>query len=300
MQQKKLVTIGIPAHNEAKTIGKLLDSILIQKEGNYKFEKIIIFCDGCTDKTVAVVKEYSSSNPLIKLKLAHIQRGKTFCLNYFYRHNTSDIFVSIDADCQLANTEVISNLVKNFNGDVGLVGGCDQPFLSQTLIAKIAETWVLLWFKTRQRINKGISIHNHHGQISAVYKGLAQQLVIPAQVISDDQFVYLQAIKLGFTFRFAQDAVIYYKLPQRIGDYFRQSTRFLSMRQRVSNYFDRSTQAQYYVPFKYKLRALVYVFAKKPLLLPLAFLTQICIKLVGSRFNENYTKGYWTSITSSK
>ncbi len=59
-----LVSIGIPAHNEEKNIGKLLESIEKQKLEKVRISEIIIVANGCEDKTVEVVKSYMKNNKL--------------------------------------------------------------------------------------------------------------------------------------------------------------------------------------------------------------------------------------------
>jgi glycosyltransferase involved in cell wall biosynthesis len=58
IDNKLTVTIGIPAYNEEKSISNLLDSIIEQTQKDYVLEKVIVACDGCTDKTSEVVSEY--------------------------------------------------------------------------------------------------------------------------------------------------------------------------------------------------------------------------------------------------
>jgi glycosyltransferase involved in cell wall biosynthesis len=58
MKNIKTLTIGISAHNEEKNISSLLESIFAQKQRNYVLENIYVVCDGCTDNTESVVRNY--------------------------------------------------------------------------------------------------------------------------------------------------------------------------------------------------------------------------------------------------
>ena len=62
------VTIGIPAYNEAKTIGKTVDSIV---KADYPKEKleIIIVNDGSKDNTAKVAQEIIKKNKGYKILL---------------------------------------------------------------------------------------------------------------------------------------------------------------------------------------------------------------------------------------
>ena len=70
-KSKQTVTIGIPAHNEAENISYLLRSILRQKQRNYKLEKIIVVCDGCTDNTEDKVKQFAKKHKIVELIFDH-------------------------------------------------------------------------------------------------------------------------------------------------------------------------------------------------------------------------------------
>lgn len=50
------ILIIIPAHNEADSIGKTLDSLLTQ---TYAAQQIIVVDDNSTDETNAIVSEYA-------------------------------------------------------------------------------------------------------------------------------------------------------------------------------------------------------------------------------------------------
>ena len=45
------ISFVIPAHNEEANIANLLNNLLVQTGSSFTLEKIIVFCDGCTDKT---------------------------------------------------------------------------------------------------------------------------------------------------------------------------------------------------------------------------------------------------------
>ena len=58
-KHKKLtVTIGIPAYNEEKNIGRLLRALLRQKTNGLSIKKIIVISDASTDKTSQIVRGF--------------------------------------------------------------------------------------------------------------------------------------------------------------------------------------------------------------------------------------------------
>lgn len=53
------VTIGIPVYNAEKYIRRTMDSALAQTFASIEF---LILDDGCTDLSIAIVKEYQQTN----------------------------------------------------------------------------------------------------------------------------------------------------------------------------------------------------------------------------------------------
>src|SRR5258708_26629353 len=126
MKNKISITIGIPAYNEEDNIGKLLDSIISQKGSRYNIEKIIVACDGCTDKTAEIVEKYIDKHNNIYLINDGLRLGQAGRLNEFYKINKSDIFITFDADTVLGHRYVVNEIAECFEDkNVGLVGGSD-------------------------------------------------------------------------------------------------------------------------------------------------------------------------------
>ncbi len=295
------VTIGIPAHNEEGNIGRLLDSILVQKNGSYKLQKLIVACDGCTDKTAEIVKDYGKKYKFISV----IDDGKRFGqggrLSNFYKLNKSDIFITFDADSVLGHNLVMEQLVKPFSDkSVGLVAGGDTPSRGKTLVAKAIVTKIDLWHETRKDINSGDSVHNHHGCVSAMSFDFCKQVEYPKNSTGNDEFLYLKAKQLGFGFKFARTAIVYYSAPDNLHDYLKQSTRFLISKDKLYDYFGENIKSLYPVPMKYKIKAMIKMLLKEPLLLPLAIAFHYLVFLLHPLFTENISNGIWTSVGSTK
>src|SRR3972149_4408985 len=92
------VTVGVPAHNEEENISHMLQSVLSQKQSNYKLEKIIVLCDACTDDTAKRARQMAEKYPSIRVIDDGKRKGKTGRLNKLYRMNKSDLVFNIDAD----------------------------------------------------------------------------------------------------------------------------------------------------------------------------------------------------------
>ena len=299
--KKLTVTIGIPAHNEAKNISRLLDSILSQEQVDYVLEKVVVVCDGCTDNTARIVREYSSQYPFITVINDQKRLGQATRLNYLYRANTSDIFVAFDADVVLKDTQVVKNLITPFSDPkVGLVGGADLPDTPTNMIQKMTTTWLSVWYEIRHDLRDGDSVHNHHNPISALRRQLAQKIQIPANIIANDDFAYFTAKKLGYQFRFAEKAIVLFQVPKTAHDFFTQTTRFLVVKHRIAKHFGSWVYEEYKIPTLRKIRALLVVFWREPLYLPLAVLFQIAQRLLKFKYIEKYSTGFWITAHPTK
>ena len=112
MKKIKSVTIGIPAHNEAKNISLLLNSIVMQKQLSYKLDSVIVLCDGCTDNTSDIARKYEKQYKYISQLKDGKRIGKSPRLNQLFKLNQSDIVIIFDGDTVLANQMVVEKIVE--------------------------------------------------------------------------------------------------------------------------------------------------------------------------------------------
>lgn len=86
------VTVLIPAYNEAKKIGRCLDSILAL---DYPNLKVIAVNDGSTDKTLEKMRKYEKMGVKVINKK---NGGKADSLNRALKHVKTELFMCMDAD----------------------------------------------------------------------------------------------------------------------------------------------------------------------------------------------------------
>ena len=97
------ITVIIPARNEEKNIGRLLESLSAQIYPGEKFE-IIVIDDDSTDGTAAVVNGFEQSNVrLIELSKytvgQEIKAHKKKAIETGISHSKGELIVTTDADC---------------------------------------------------------------------------------------------------------------------------------------------------------------------------------------------------------
>ncbi len=112
---KKDATIIIPAYNEEKGIGNVL-------EGMKKFSngyEIIVVDDGSKDKTSDIAKKY----PEAKVIVHHENKGYGAAIKTGVRYATTDIIIIIDADTTYPSNRIPDLLKKYQEGNVEMVVG---------------------------------------------------------------------------------------------------------------------------------------------------------------------------------
>lgn len=96
----KVVSVVIPAHNEAENILAIIDRVeKVFVSLNYNYE-IILVDDGCTDDTLSIIKKYAVKDP----KVFYIEFSRNFghqpALKAGLDFSRGDCVISLDADLQ--------------------------------------------------------------------------------------------------------------------------------------------------------------------------------------------------------
>lgn len=106
-----LVSILIPARNEEKNIGMLLQSIL---EQDYPSIEVIVYDDESTDATAPIVQGYTRHDDRIKLiqgkYLPDIWLGKNYACHQMALQARGDYFLFLDADVRIGKSLIRNGL----------------------------------------------------------------------------------------------------------------------------------------------------------------------------------------------
>jgi len=112
------ISLCVTVLNEEESIGKLLDSLLLQSK---KANEIIIVDGGSTDRTVEMIRHYQKKHSFIKLIVEKSSRSKA--RNLAVDLAKSEIIAMTDAGCS-ALPDWLENLVKPFTtGKIDVVAG---------------------------------------------------------------------------------------------------------------------------------------------------------------------------------
>lgn len=298
--KKTKITIGIPAHNEEKNIKFLIGSILSQKfTSDFTLDKIIIACDGCTDKTAEIVRNLQKKHKNVFLINDGKRLGKAVRLNNFYKDCKSDLFITFDADVVLFNDQVLIELVKQFKDqNVGLVGGIDTPSRGETIVQKAQFAYDTFWNDLVLKINNGNNVHRHQGRISAGRVSVLKKIIIPQNIAADDHFLYFAVKKNGYKFQCSKKALVVYKNPKTLSDYVLQMTRFIVSKNNIDDYFG-DTSDEYFIPRKLKLSMYIKHILQNPFYMIVALFMNIYQRCFQFGYKKNVTAA-WEVVKTSK
>jgi glycosyltransferase involved in cell wall biosynthesis len=98
-----LLTLVIPAFNEARTIGTVLDRVFSSLP---KVHEVLVIDDGSTDDTPDVLQRYSARQPRVRLFGHKSNEGKTAALRTGFAAATGSIVVVQDADLEYDPREI--------------------------------------------------------------------------------------------------------------------------------------------------------------------------------------------------
>lgn len=267
MKNKKLtITIGIPAYQSAHNIKNLLRAILKQKEKLIVIEKILIYADGCTDKTVEEAK--SLKNSRIKVFSEKVNRGYAYSFQYLINRSTSDVFVGLNDDIKIKSRSAIEALVSPIMEDkkIGLVGGNVVSLLPKTFIGRCVYTSYLSFLPIRLKWKNGKSKFTCDGKILALKKSFYKSLkLLSASTATVDIYLYFENLRQRRKYAFAKDAIVYYRLPETIGDFRNQEERTRKGFEIMRGHFGKIVEAEHWIPRKLYWLSSLKVFLKYPL-----------------------------------
>jgi len=296
----KNITVGISAYNEEKNITSVLKAIIAQNQDSWNLREILVYSDGSIDQTVK--KAQNVGNSLIKIFDDGQRKGKTARIEELFQAATGDTIVMFDGDITITSKNVISSIVRAFdkNDGIKLVGGNTKPYPPTNFFQKAVYSTFRVFYESRIKINNGKNLFACTGACLAITNDFAREVKFP-KIKNQDTYLYFLSIKKGYQFAFAENAVVYYKLPKNLSDYLSQVFRSNpeAVEINLKKYFGELVHREYQRGNMFYLRNVLKVFTKDPL--PTFFIIVINILCIPFfRFFSKSSSMSWNSVKSTK
>lgn len=298
MRQKIFsVTIGIPAYNEGMNIGYLLNTLLNQRENNFALEKIIVYSDGSTDKTVGIAKKIRDKRLIVVNQKT--RKGLAEGLNTIMDLTKSDVLVLLNADISIQDPYFIAKLTKPIKENKADVTSPNAKELQpRNIIEKMLFISMELKTYMFERYHGGNNIYTCHGQARAFSKKFYKTIRF-SKSIGEDAFSYLYCKANKFTYTYVKNTEIFYKLPDTFQDHQRQSVRFFESQRLMQQIFGKNfVLSEYRLPRYLILQALISMIIRHPID-TLAYLG-IAVYMKGRAILFQESKDIWEISKSSK
>ena len=204
-----MITVICPVYNEEAYIKHVLDFCVSAAPTN----KEVFFIDGnSSDKTKAIIQEYSIKYPFIKL-LHNSQQYVPFALNIAIKQASGDIIIRLDAHTEYAN-DYFEKIIQTFQKTkADIVGGPMR-------IAKGSNIQNAIGYATSTMFGVGNSsfhFENFEGFTDSVYLGAWKKNIFETTGLfdesmmrnQDDEFHY-RAKSFGFKIYQSPEIKLYY------------------------------------------------------------------------------------------
>jgi biofilm PGA synthesis N-glycosyltransferase PgaC len=193
--QEPMVSIVLVVRNEEGVLERKLRNLLGL---DYPPERcrIVVVSDGSTDRTEAILREFSR-DPRVHVLMNQLPQGKASALNDAMTVTQGEVVVFTDAR-QTIEPAAIRLLMENFaDPDVGCVSG--ELMLGDPVVMEAAQGMSLYWRiekRVRELEASSGSVVGATGALYAVRRELVRE--VPAETILDDVLIPMNVARQGF------------------------------------------------------------------------------------------------------
>jgi biofilm PGA synthesis N-glycosyltransferase PgaC len=225
MENQPLVSVIIPAYNEARAIGKTMASI---QEQTYKNLEIIVVDDGSHDGMFEVCQQLAHTEPRLRPFRLEERVGKYSGLNFALNFCRGEYLILIDADCSI-HRDAFQEILKKFaDPEVGAVSGNLRVRNRWTNLITALQDIEYLFSISVGRILQASwnTLFIVSGGFGAYRRGVLEQFGGCDVTPSEDFDNTVKARKLGWKIGFARKALCLTDAPATIFNLIRQRLRW--------------------------------------------------------------------------
>lgn len=224
---KPLVSILIPAYNEAENIKSTLNSVV---RNSYTQREIIVIDDGSTDATPSIVEEFCRANPTHPIKLLRLENGgKARALTIGTNLAKGELIIIVDGDAAL-DKNAIARLVPHFvDPIIGAVAGKVETTKEKTFLS----AFQTLEYAMGQNIDKrATSVVGAVGVVPGPAGAWRKDIIIkaggfPTDTLVEDQDMTLTILRMGYKVIYEPLAITYTETPHTVRNFLKQRFRWV-------------------------------------------------------------------------
>ena len=193
----------------------------------------------------------------------------------------------------------LSNVVQTLETDVDRYCCNIQPLKPKSIIEKSLSLRDQTVGSIAGKINKGVNLLRANGRGIILSRNLYKNIELPTSVWNNDAYLYVRAAQLKSKIKYAENLVIYYRLPRKVNEYIRQHAKFAYSQKELQKYFKNDLSIHYSIPQKTILASYLRSFFKSPFkMVGYAILYSSAYLLKGKY--RPLSIGYWQTDTSTK
>ena len=273
MKNIPTVTIAIPAYYAEANIKSLVNELTLQKEDGFKIDQIIVYYDVSGDNTLEKAREVKDIR--IRLIDGKIRKGFGNGVKKLIAINRSDFLLLLNDDIKINDKNFVSKLIRIVRKEenVGMVCGNPQALSPKTFIDKALTYRLKASENLSSLVNNGSNVFSCDGKIMLLSQQLIESLKLPTDnklLGNVDAYLYFACITSGMKYKFAKDAVVYFRNPTTWNDY--------------AKWISRNNAQKYLLEITFGKELVDKEYAKPKLLLLYTTLTQFVKNPVGFIF----------------
>lgn len=235
LKEYPMVTIMVPAHNEAIVIKKTMEALLKFDYPRDKYE-IIVINDNSKDNSAEVLKEIQMSNPNHKIVVINTDnivggKGKSNALNIALSIAVGSVIAVYDAD-NTPEKQALKILVENLMADEKL-GAVIGKFRTRNKYASLLTRFVNIETLAYQCMNQAgryffFRLCTIPGTNYVIRRDLIDKMGgWDVNALAEDTEISFRLYRMGYHIKFMPLAVTWEQEPQMVKQWFKQRTRWV-------------------------------------------------------------------------
>lgn len=224
LDDEPLVSIVVPAYNEAIVVAQCVDSILAAE---YARKEVILVDDGSTDSTAEVMASYALRHAQVRA-VRQVNAGKGAALNTGAELARGDVLIFVDAD-SIFLPDTIESMLRGFDDDkVGAVCGDDRPVNLNTVQTRLL---TVISHLGTGLVRRALTVLRCMPIVSGNSGAFRRDVFVEVgrfdtDTVGEDMELTWRVHRAGYQVRFAPRALVYAESPSTIGGLWKQRVRW--------------------------------------------------------------------------